>query len=157
MQKNEHPYTARIEKKDGIKRYYISFTDGNGKWQKYEVERCVLVDMELCRKNEKRQCNFFDRHVEHSELTEESLQQRTAKPPVSLEESVITQDRENAMRKAVAELPEIQQRRFLLYHEGSMTYEQIAERENCSLVAVFHSVDKAKASIRKKLNIFIFN
>ena len=154
MLKNENPYTVRIEESDGIKRYYISFTDGCGILQETEVEKDVFNEIEKYRKHEKRQLNFFDRHIEHSELTDESLQEQTARPPVSLEESAIMRDRESALRIAVAELPEIQRQRFLLYFMYGLTFEQISEQERCTKMAVKYTVDKAKAVISKNLKDF---
>jgi len=150
MTRNENPYTVRIEETDGIKRYYISFTDGGGERQETEVGQSVYEEMEKCRKHEKRQLNFFDRYIEHSELTEKSLLERSARPFMSLEESVVMNDRKNMFRSAISELPEIQRRRFLLYFVDGFTYEQIADREGCSHVAVINSVNKAKTAIQKK-------
>jgi len=151
MLKNEYPYTVRIEETDGIERYYISFTDGSRQWQETEVAPEVFAELEKSRKHEKRQLNFFDRHIEHSEVTEESLRDRASVPLNSLEETAIMRERENVLKSAVEELPEIQRRRFLMYYMDGLTYEQIAQRENCSHVAVVHSVDKARKAVTKKL------
>jgi len=51
-------------------------------------------------------------------------------------------------------LPEIQRKRFILYYELEFTYEQIAEIEECSKTAVKYSIDKAKATIIKKIKNF---
>ena len=57
--------------------------------------------------------------------------------------------------KAVARLPEIQRRRFLLYYEYDFNFYQIGEMEHCTASAVQKSVsvarEKVKAEMRKYL------
>ena len=56
--------------------------------------------------------------------------------------------------QAIFKLPEIQRKRFILYYELEFTYEQIAKIEKCSKTAVKYSIDKAKATIIKKIKNF---
>ena len=52
------------------------------------------------------------------------------------------------------ELPEAQQRRFRLYFDYGLTYEQIGKIEGCSKVAVKYTKDKAVIAVKKKLKDF---
>jgi len=54
----------------------------------------------------------------------------------------------------MAELPATQRRRFILYHEFGLTYEQIAEMEGCSKVSAFRSVSRAEEKIKDELRNF---
>jgi RNA polymerase sigma-70 factor (ECF subfamily) len=71
--------------------------------------------------------------------------------PKSVEDAAFDSLRNEKLRQAIQELPEIQRRRFVLYHEFGLTYEQIAEMEGCSKVSVFRSVDRAEDKIREML------
>ena len=59
--------------------------------------------------------------------------------------------RDEHLRQVITELPEIQRRRFFLYHDFGLTYEQIADMEGCTRRAVKFSVDLAEEKIREKL------
>ena len=52
------------------------------------------------------------------------------------------------LNKAIAALPEIQRRRFLLYHEYDFNYRQIGEMEHCRPQSIRHSVIRAKEKIK---------
>jgi RNA polymerase sigma-70 factor (ECF subfamily) len=61
--------------------------------------------------------HWDERHREQSELTDESLNNRALTAPKSLEETVFDSLRNEHLRLAIQQLPEIQRRRFVLYHE----------------------------------------
>lgn len=72
--------------------------------------------------------NEWDRHYEHSELTEISLYNRAVLSPESVEEAVFRNLRYEALHRAIKQLPEVQRRRLILYYFMGLTYAQIAER-----------------------------
>jgi RNA polymerase sigma-70 factor (ECF subfamily) len=74
--------------------------------------------------------------------------------PRSIEEIVFNSQRDEMLRQAVVELPKIQRRRFILYHEFGLSYEQIAEMEGRSLSSVFGSIKAAENKIKEKIKIF---
>ena len=61
--------------------------------------------------------------------------------------------RDKRLVEAIAELPEMLKRRFLLYREFGLTYDQIAEIEGCKRQPVMRSVARAEEKIREKLKI----
>ncbi|MEY8313462.1 sigma factor-like helix-turn-helix DNA-binding protein [Oscillospiraceae bacterium 42-9] len=69
--------------------------------------------------------------------------------------TAMEKERNELFCKAVARLPEIQRRRFLLYYEYDFNFYQIAEMEHCTASAVQKSVsvarEKVKAEMRKYL------
>lgn len=93
--------------------------------------------------------NETSRHLEQSELTEEKLNQRAADPQEPVEDHVYRRIMYQELHKAIAQLPEIQRRRVLLYYFGGYTYEQIAQMENCTKRAVKFSVDTALKNLRE--------
>jgi RNA polymerase sigma-70 factor (ECF subfamily) len=92
-----------------------------------------------------------ERHIEQSDLSDETLHNRALHPPESVEETVFDSLRNEHLRQSIAELPEIQRRRFVLHHEFGFTYVQIAEMESCKKQSVCDSVMLAEKRIREKL------
>ncbi|MDR0813193.1 MAG: sigma-70 family RNA polymerase sigma factor [Oscillospiraceae bacterium] len=148
---NTNPYTLRTEIVEGIMHYFISFSDGQAVPHETEVSRPVYL--EFCRfvKRERNLRRSDERHIEQSDLTDETLYNRAASPPKSVEEVVFDSERDERLRQAIAELPEIQRRRFVLHHEFGLTYEQIAEMEGCKRMSACNSVLLAEKKIREKL------
>lgn len=146
---NSNPYTLRTEEVEGFTRYYVSFMDGQAVLRETEVSRPVYL--EFCRfiKHERNLRRWDERHTEQSELTDETLHNRTLHLPKSVEEAVFDSQRNEWLHKAIAVLPEIQRRRFILHHEFGLTYKQIAEMEGCSTRAIEYSVSIAKEKIKK--------
>jgi RNA polymerase sigma-70 factor (ECF subfamily) len=151
---NENPYTLRTEIAEGITRYYVSFTDGQAIHRETEVSRPVYLEFLRFVKTERNLRRWDERHIEQSELTDETLYNRAANPPKSVEEMIFDSQRDERLRRAVAELPEIQRRRFVLHHEFGLTYEQIAAMEGRNLSSVYESVRAAEAKIKEKMKFF---
>jgi RNA polymerase sigma-70 factor (ECF subfamily) len=151
---NTNLYTLRTEIAEGIMHYYVSFTDGQAIHRETEVSRPVYL--EFCRfvKQERNLRRWDERHTEQSDLADETLYNRAAIPPKSVEETVFDSERNERLRQSIAELPEIQRRRFVLHHEFGLTYEQIAKMEGCSKVSAFRSVNRAEEKIRELMKNF---
>lgn len=73
---NTNPYTIRIEETNGQKRYFVAFIDGQGIFRESEVSYEVYT--QFCRfvKCERNLRRSDERHLEQSELTEETLCRR---------------------------------------------------------------------------------
>ena len=98
--------------------------------------------------------NRVSRHIEHSELTEASLNDRAFCKVESLEETVSRNIEYELLHKAISKLPETQRRRLLLYFFGEMSYGQIAKLEGCTKMAVKGSVDIALKKLKKLFEDF---
>lgn len=151
---NSNHYTPRTEIIEGIMHYYVSFKDGQAIPRETEVSRPIYL--EFCRfvKQERNLRRWDERHIEQSELTDETLYTRALCPPNGVEETVFKSQRDECLRQAIAELPEIQRRRFILYHEYGLTYDQIAEMEGCKRQPVTRSIERAVEKIREALKKF---
>ena len=92
---------------------------------------------------------------EFNEVWDETLYRRALRVPKSLDERMIEKERNELFYKAVAQLPEIQRRRFLLYYEYDFNFYQVGGMEHCTASAVQKSVsvarEKVKAEMRKYL------
>jgi len=154
MLNNENPYTLRTEIVEGITHYYVSFTDGQAIHRETEVSRPVYLEFLRFVEIERSLRHWDERHREYSELTDERLNRRAQNPPKSLEETVFDSQRDEQLRLAIQKLPEIQRRRFVLYHEFGLTYEQIAKMEGCTKMPVKRSIDRAEQKIREQIKFF---
>ena len=131
--------------------YYLSFVDSNN------MERCVEIDKSLFDafdRFELEDISFMhkvDKHYERTEQTEASLNKRAMKPQESVEEIVSQRIEVDRLHQAIAQLPEKQRRRLVLYYFGEFTYEQIAEMEGCTKRAVKFSVDIALKNLKENL------
>ena len=94
-------------------------------------------------------------HREFNEVWDETLYRRALRVPKSLDERMIEKERNELFYNAVARLPEIQRRRFLLYYEYDFNFYQVGGMEHCTASAVQKSVsvarEKVKAEMRKYL------
>lgn len=145
-----NPYTLMIV--DG--KYYLSFKDGRGVIQDIEIDQVLYELFNRFELEDISYLNRVSRHIEHSELTEASLNNRAFYKTESLEETVSRSLEYELLHKAISKLPEIQRRRLLLYFFGEMTYEQIAKMEGCTKRAVKFSVDIAIEKLKKDFSIF---
>ena len=116
------------------------------------MSRPVYLEFMRFIKTERNLRRSDERHIERSEVTDETLYDRAINVPKSVEDTAFNSLQNKQLRLAIQSLPEIQRRRFILYHEFGLTYEQIAEMEGCSHVAVIHSLSKAEKKIKKYFN-----
>lgn len=85
-------------------------------------------------------------------MTEATLSRRAAKPQESVEEIVSQQMEMDKLHRAIAQLPEKQRRRLVLYYFGEFTYEQIADMEGCKHPAVMKSISSALKKLKNFLS-----
>ncbi len=133
MLKYENLYTLRTEVTEGITRYYVSFKDGQAIQRETEVSRPVYLEFLRFIKVERNMRRWYERHIEQSELTDETLHDRAIYKSQSAEDVAFDSLRSETLRQAIQHLPETQRRRFVLYHEFGLTYKQIADMEGCNL------------------------
>ena len=148
---NSNHYTLRTEAAERFTRYFVSFEDGQAIPRETEVSRPVYLEFLRFIKVERNLRRWDERHTEQSDLTDETLHDRAINPQKSVEETVFDNLQNETLRLAVQSLPEIQRRRFVLYHEFGLTYEQIADMEGCSKVSAFRAVSRAENKIREEM------
>ncbi len=116
-----NPYTLRAEIIEGIPRYYVSFTDGQAIQRETEVSRPVYLEFLRFIKVERNLRRSDERNIEQLDLSDEVLYNRALIQPKSVEETTFDSLRNEQLRLAIQQLPEIQRRRFVLYHEFGLT------------------------------------
>lgn len=132
-------------------RYYLSFKDGQGVWHDMEIEKELFDMFNSFELGDLSILNEWDRHIEHFEQTEQSLNRRASNKAESVEEVVLHNIECEELYRAIAALTETQQRRLTLYYFRGLTYKRIAEMEGCSVSAVRGSISAAIENIKKIL------
>ncbi len=145
-----NPYTLTIT--EG--RYYLSFKDRRGKQQNIEIDEVLYQTFDRFELEDISHLNRVSRHIGHSELTEETLNDRTFHKAKQIEDIVSESIEYEQLHRAVSKLPKVQCRRLKLYFFGEMSYEQIAKLEGCTKRAVKFSVDIAVEKLKKNFKKF---
>ncbi len=142
-----NPYTLHKENE----RYYVSFIDSNNKFQKIEISQEVFESFNKFELEDVSQMNEYDRHLEHSEVDENTLYQKSVSSEQPLEEYFDkAQDAEN-LHMAISKLPDVQKRRLKKYYFEDKTFEEISHEEGCTYQCVQRSVYRAVAKIKNIL------
>ena len=148
----DNPYTIfTIGLNTNHPRYFLSFKDVNGTYHRMEIDSELFEALDQFELDDISFMNEVDRHYEQSEQTEASLSKRAAEQSDSVEDEVQRLMEAEALHKAIAQLPETQRRRLVLYYFGNFTYKQIAEMEGCTKRAIKFSVDAAIERLKEIL------
>ena len=132
-------------------RFYIAFIDCEGVHRELEIDKALFETLNRFELDDLSFLNEVDNHYEHSELTEASLNARAFCQPVTVEEIALQHFQNEHLHTAIAQLPEKQRTRLILYYFGELTYEQIAEMEGCTIMPVKRSIDAALKNLKKFL------
>lgn len=133
-------------------RYYLSFKDGQGVRHEMEIQKDLFDVLNRFELDDLSILNEWDRHIEHFEQTEQSLNRRACAKAESVEDTVLRNIEYEQLHQTISMLTETQQRRLKLYYFQGLTYKQIAEIEGCSASAVASSISVAIEKIRKILS-----
>lgn len=132
----------------------IAFKDVNGKSRIIRANK-ILRDEYKRRKSEENSQNIkFSRYIEHSELTDISLNKRAVNKEISLEEQVVSNLESERIIKEIWKLPTPQNRRVYMYIVNEFSYTKIAKIENRAIPTIKESVDRGLENLRKKLRKF---
>ena len=134
-------FTVGIE--TDMPHYYVSFTDGQDVNICMEIEKDLYELLDKFELEDLSYLNEVDRHYEHSELTEITLNRRALVTIESVEDIVEF----DAVHTAIKRLPKVQGEHLRLYYFNDMTLEKIAEQEKCSVQAVSKSILAAEKNL----------
>ena len=126
--------------------------DGQGHNQKLEVSAELFDLFDEFELDDISYMNIVSRHHEHSELSEQSLNERAFQLPESMEDAVFRKMENDKLIQVIGKLPAVQRRRLILYYFYDMTYEQIAKIEGCTIMPVKRSIDRAIIKLRNILS-----
>jgi len=137
----DNPYTLGYD--ENKKTYIVEFIDNQRVIHKVEVSNKVYEAFDKFELEDVSQIHKYQRHIEYSEVYEDTINTRALNKAPSVDEIV-------EKKILNEELTEIQKNRLKKYYFEDMTYEEIAKEENCSKVAVKYSIDIAIQKISKK-------
>lgn len=149
--RNKDKYNPYTLDKDKNNAYIVEFKDVNNIIHKVEVSEKVYEAFDKFELEDISQIHKIRRHIERNEVYEETLFHKSIKVPISVEEQVEKKILHEELRDAINELNDVQKRRIRKYFFESKTYEDIANEEKCSKVAVKYSIDIAIKNISKKM------
>ena len=142
-----NPYT--LYTKAG--RYYISFVDVNNRIQMVEVSKSVFETFNIFELEDIFQMNEYNRHLEHSEVYEHTLNKKKDASEWSLEEYFENVQITENLHMAISKLPDVQKRRLKKYYFEEKTFDKIALEEGCTYQCVQRSVYRAVEKIKNIL------
>ena len=135
-------------------RNIIVFKDINRKSRVVRVNNNIREEYRRRKSEENSQKIKYSRYIEHSVLTDISLNKRSANKEISLEEEVVSKLQVEKILKEIWNLPEPQNRRVYMYIVDEFSYTKIAKIENRSIPTVKESIDRGLENLRKKLKKF---
>ena len=142
-----NPYTLSTESG----KYYILFIDVNNHIQKVELSKKLFDSFNKFELEDISQMNEYDRHYEHSEVYEKTLNKKNVAVSQSLEEhfeDVLVMEN---LHMAISKLPDVQKRRLKKYYFEEKTFDKIALEEGCTYQCVRRSVYRAVEKIKNIL------
>lgn len=144
----DNPYTLGFDEDKNI--YTVEFVDNKKVIHKVEITEKVYQAFDKFELEDISQIHKFRKHIEHSEVYEETLEHRMIEKPITIEEEVEEKILIEDIRNVINSLPDIQKRRLKKYYFEDKTLEEIAAEENCTKVAVKYSIDIALEKISQK-------
>lgn len=131
--------------------YYISYRDVNKIQRKEEVPYQIFQEFRRSLLAEANQQRSDRRHIERLDITEREISERDRRYHRSVEEFVEDKIFREELEKLLTAVTPKQRRRFLLYHEYGLTYQEIADLEGTSKKTVYISVQGAVKKVKKML------
>lgn len=143
----DNPYT--IFEKQG--KLFVAFKDGQGIEQKVEVNNEVFGLFDDNELHDIKESNEFDRHIEHSEQSENTLHKRTVSQHIQFEDMIFFKLRNSQVKEMLDCLPTLQRERIKLFYWESFSCAEIAEMQGCSRQAVSLSIRRAREKLKKEI------
>ena len=144
----------KVITEDGTQ-YFIGFKDGQGVFHELNVPHDFFMAFRRLELDNRKLENWDCRHREFNEVYEETLNRRALRLPKNVDELIIEEEQTELLYKAINALPEIQKRRFLLYHEYDCNFYEIGEMEHCTPQAVRRSVILAREKIKTQMKKYL--
>lgn len=143
----DNPYTLGFDDEKHV--YTVEFVDNKKVVHKVEISEKVYQAFDKFELEDISQIHKFRRHIEHSEIFEETLNNRMMDKPITIEEEVEDKLLMEELKQAINQLSDTQKRRVKLYYFEDMTVEDIAALEGTTHQAVSKSIRKAVEEIKK--------
>lgn len=144
-----NPY--KISYSNNKKSYTITFKDGVGVTHTLMINQALYYAFNQFELDDLKMMNEYDRHTEHSELSEVALYTRALQQPQEVIDLVASKIRDEELESAISKLSSIQRSRLVRYYFYGLTYEEIASQDSCSYQAVARTIEAAKKNLKNWL------
>ena len=124
---NKDICTLRLESVDNKPKYFMQFKDSSGVLQDVEISQPVYAALETALRKEENQARQDRRRREYMTLSDIELYKRVRNRPKTVIDIVDDKLLDKQLAQAIAALPKMLKRRFILYYGYELTYEQIAK------------------------------
>ena len=145
----DNPYILNFN--DGRNVYTVSFKDVYGNIQIVDVDEKIYNCLDKFELKDLSEMNEYDRHIEHSNIYENKINDRAFLQAESVEDIVENKLISDKLKKAIDELSVIQRKRIKMYYFEGLSQKEIAEIEGVSLRAVQYTLNEAISELRKIL------
>ena len=146
---NDNPYILNFNERNNS--YTVSFKDVYGNIQILDVDEKIYNCLDKFELKDLSEMNEFDRHIEHSYIYENKINDRAFFKTESVEDIVENKIISDKLKEAIDELSVIQRKRIKMYYFEGLSQKEIAEVEGVSVRAVQYTLNEAISELRKIL------
>ena len=144
----DNPYTLKTIDNN----YFILFRDGQNIPRMIEVNKDTFDIFNQFELEDLKELNEFDCHIEHKELSEESIFNRGVNISESLDDYIIRKTSYEELMNAINQLSNTQRRRVKMYYFDELDLKTIAAIEKTSFQMISKSIKKAIKKLKKILS-----
>ena len=138
----DNPYTIYIEDN----KYYIKFNN-----KTLEIEKDIYDVFDLSERHDRKELNEVSNHIEHLDLSDESIYFRSKYKEELIEEKFIKESTYEELMKAINKLKPIQIERVKKYYFLNMTQQEIADSEGVDIRTIQYSLEKSLKKLKNLL------
>lgn len=145
----DNPYTLNYDEVKNV--YLVEFIDSMKAKRIVEVSDEVYNAFDQFELEDISQIHKIRRHIEHSELYDETLYHRALDSGISIEEEIENKIINEELRNAINKLSDIQKRRIKMYYFEGLTQQQIADKEHTSIRAIQYTLNDSIKKLKEIL------
>ena len=150
----DNPYVLNYIEEKNI--YKVSFKDNRGDLNVVEISVDVYEAMDRFELEDISQMHKMDKHIDGRTIDNTEYADLMLYKNINLNQKTVEQLVEERLQnedlyKAINKLPEIQKRRIRKYYFEEKNLQDIANEENCSVVAIKYSIDIGISKIKEIL------
>lgn len=144
----DNPYYLYVENE---KSYFVTFKDSRNIEQKVVISKEIYNAIDKFELDDLKELNEYDRHIEHNEISDNTLYSKNTNYEISIEMKVLNQIDMDLLYLAIEKLPIIQKRRIIKYYFEDKNEYEIAKEENTSQQSVNKSILSGRRKIKEIL------
>lgn len=145
----DNPYILDFD--ENKKTYIVKFKDNNQVLHIIEITEEIYRAFDKFELEDVSQNHKYRKHIERSEMFEETINNRAFHKPKSIESKVEEMIINQELKDAVNLLSEKQKKRIKMYYFEDMNLREIAEKERCSIMSVKNSIDSGLYKLKEIL------